>query len=676
MRDFLTGMFALLLMGSLFACSDDNDDEVSINTPSAEEFNINDGGTGVTFDQEAVIVGVNGDDASDIGISLMYLLTDIQSKVTENTKLLIVPELSSKYETAIKTVYNNGGVVGVTNPSQSQISEWFEAVDLGEGFIPKNVDDALMFSFGKGFHCCVVYGPDNKAVAVDSLAASKMIDKDSEDFIFKPLLEKEEQVVAEDVSNRTSSDGSDVWTDYETSKYPEVYSYLSSWVRSVNKSFEEKDVVTEEEADAVKRLFAQTRGEKAANDVSTLFAKYPYSIVLSFDANEEIREVLWSDADRIKGHGAVSIDLNIYQIHCYDEAPGAGDYYLVSMSAGLQSEDMYRGKWVNKHGGVWTRLCGYYAKSFAVDCIPWNYSTDAPYTNEDVETIGSTSPETTVGQTVYTTSSSFSLNIGGSVSAGKNLKDDGGKFLNGGVTVSGGWSWTDSKSREISDTDISNTSGFYAINGIARPISKVGWKMTFNNLPYFQWSQSCGINEGNSQTYRSTNYLDANWIWHAKNVKDNVRSQILCIKVRTQATYGTLSFFTTKSDLKEKTFNKFGAFEHVFFLEPISHDRCGTLTIENDFEDDTAITSIQVYKYESSFYVTPKLVWSTSNTVIPGKSVTTSALKTADTYVIYFTTNTGKKYKYSKKSTGKTIELGAENYVYSSTDFEDVTPNE
>ena len=672
MKDFLTRMFALLLIGSLFACSSDN--EVSVSTPSAEEFNINNNGTGVTFDQEAVIVGVNGNNASDIGISLMYLLSNIQPKVTENTKLLIVPELSSKYESAIKTVYENGGIVGVTNPSQSQISKWFKEVDWENGFIPNNVDDALMFSFGKGFHCCVVYGPNSKEVVVDSAAAAKMPDKDSKDFIFKPLLEEQESVAAEDVSNRDSSDGADVWTDYESSKYPEVYTYLSSWVSSVNKSFEEKDVITEEEKTQIQKFLAKTRGGKASNDVSMLFAKYPYSIVLSFDANEEIREVLWSDADRIKGHGAVSIDLNIYQIHCYDEAPGAGDYYLVNMSAGLQSENMYRGKWVNKHGGVWTRLCGYYAKSFAVDCIPWNYSTDAPYTNDDVETIGSTSPETTVGQTVYTTSSSFSLNIGGSVAGGKNLKDDGGgSFFNGGVTISGGWSWTDNKSREISDTDISNTSGFYTINGIAQPVSKVGWKMTFNNLPYFQWSQSCGINEGNSQTYRSTNYLDADWIWHAKYAKDNSNASPICIKVRTQASYGTLSFFTTKADLKEKTFNKFGAFEHVFFLKPFSRDRCGTLTIENDFEDGTAITSIQVYSIVDD--LDPyKLAWSTTNTIIPGKSVTTTALKTANPYMIFFTTNTGKRYQYSK-STGKKVELGSDNFVYSNIDFKDVTRN-
>ena len=199
--------------------------------------------------------------------------------------------------------------------------------------------------------------------------------------------------------------------------------------------------------------------------------------------------------------------------------------------------------------------------------------------------------------------------------------------------------------------------------------------MRFNNLPYFQWSQSCGINEGSSQTYRSTNYLDASWIWHAKNVKDNSKTGTIGIKVRTQASYGTLSFFTTKADLDEKTFNKFGNFEHVFFMKSFSHERCGTLDIENDFEDGTAITSVEIYKIVSE--LNPhKLVWSSQNTIVPGKSITSAALNTADTYMIFFKTNTGKTYKYSKKSTGKTIELGSNNIVYSSIDFEEINKNQ
>ena len=684
-KDFLTKLLALLIIGGMFACSDDENDNTSVNTPTAEEFNLNDEGTGVTFDQEAVILGVSGNDATDMGVSLMYLLSNIKQEVTDNTKLLIVPELSSKYEDAITKVYENGGVVAVTNPSESQILKWFEDVDWKDGFMPGHVDDALMFSFGQGFHCCVVYGPDNEDIAVDSTDVANMPDKDSEGFIFKPLLEAQAPVTVKSTGVDASSAGEDVWTDFESSKYPAVYSYLSSWMNTVNKSFEEKDVVDEDETEKVKKLFAQkvTRadGDKADNDVSLLFSKYTYSVVLPFHAHAQQYEVLWSDPDYITGDGSVSLNFNIYQIHVYDEAPGCGDYYLVNMSAALESDRMYKGKWVNMHGGVWVRLCGYYAMAFAVDCIPWNIYANAPFTNDDVELVGAPSPETTQGETVYTTQSSFSLNISGSVSAGKNFVTGAnrglgqGRFLSGNLSVAAGWSWTDSKSRNVSDTDISNTSGAYVVNGQPQPIARAGWKMVFNNYPKFEfWGNDCGYNEGNSQTYRSTNYLDASWIWRAKYAKDFSTSSPIAIKVRTQPTYGSMVFWGTEEDLEYHTYNHFGAFDYTFYLSSFSRDRCSTVNIENDFEDGTSITSIEINRVNKSTDPknTPwhKLVWSTEKTIKPGNSVTSAALSTADTYHIYINTNDGHRYMYSKgDSDEKTLEEGTDNTVYSSLDF-------
>lgn len=666
---FLAKMFAILLGCGLVACSDDDNKENAANNPTPDDFNINSAETGVTFDQEAVIRGVSGDNASEMLVSLIYMFNNVKANVTDSTKLLIVPELSSKYEKDITTVYENGGIIGVTNPSQAQISTWFEKVGWDNGFMPSEVDDALMFSFGNGFHCCVVYDPDNDDVAVDSADVANMLDKDSEGFIFKSLLEAQAAVVAEDVANDDGTNRKDTWTDYDSSMYPDVYTYLSAWVETVNKSLSERNVAKAEDTTRVEQFLAQveTRANSGTsnNDVSQLFSKYNYSVVLPFSANEEIRHVALSDPDRIQGEGAVSLNLNIYQIHCYEGAPGAGDYYLINLSAGLASDKMYRGKWVNTHGGVHTRLCGYFAKSFTVDCIPWNKNTNAPYYSDEVETIGAPSPETTVGETVYTTGSSVSLNTTLSLSLGYNLDKDKG-YGNGGGTVSAGWSWTDKKSRTISDTDISNLSGYYVINGQPQPICRVGWKMQFNNLPYFQWSQTCGINEGSSQTYRSTNYLESSWVWYKKNVSDGSTENPISVKIRTQSNYGTLSFFTTKADLKEISFNKFGNFDYVFDLKPFSRDKCGVLNIENDFEDGTTITAVRIYYLKNG--TLGDLAWSTKNNIVPGKSVSSAALKISEPYMIYLDTNTGKRYIYRKEK-GKNIEFGLDNTVYSSIDF-------
>ncbi len=681
-KGFLTKVLMCLLVGSMFACSDDDKDNVDANSPTPDEFNLSTGETGITFDQEAVILGVGGNGASEMRVSFMYLLTNMKQQVTDNTKLLIVPELSKEYEEAIKTVYENGGIVGVTNPSQTQITKWFEEVDWDNGFMPGNVDDALMFSFGQGFHCCVVYGPDNKDIFVDAADAAKMPDKDSEGFIFKPLLEAQEPEVKDEVSSTDGkSDGTDVVVDLDNSKYPDVYTYLSAWVNEVNKSFSEKDVDDEEETAKVKQFISQklTRansdGGKSSDDVSAMFSKYPYSTVLPFSASKYIRQVLWSDPDSIRGEGTVSLNLNIYQIHCYDESSSAGDYYLINMSAALASDKMYRGKWVNTHGGVWNRLCGLYAKSFTVDCLPWNSATDEPYYSDDVATLNSPSPETSVGQTEYITSSSFSLGLDFSVSAGKNFKKDkdnqpvGGNFLTAGVTISGGWSWTDSKKRQISDTDIGNISGYYVINGQPQSISRVGWKMIFNNLPQFQYSQSRGFNEGNSQTYRSTNYLDASWIWYARNARDYSTESPISIKIRTQASYGAMSWLSTKADLIDLTFNDIACLEYTFKLMPFSRDKCATIDLQNDFTDGTVITSVSVYKLGGK---EDEKVWSTNSNLEPGKTVTTCALKITDKYKVKFTTSAGKEYQYDTYDTMEP-QFGQANTIYSSADFKVVT---
>ena len=690
-KRILTKLFALLLIGGMFACSDDDNANTNADNPSPEEFNITSGYTGVTFDQEAVILGVRGKDASDMRVSLMYLLSNMKQQVTDNTKLLIVPELSSEYEKAIKTVYENGGVIGVTNPSQAQISKWFETVDWNEGFMPDNVDDALMFSFGKGFHCCVVYGPNNKDIFVDSADVANMPDKDSEGFIFKPMLEAQEnegEVTYDGEASSGTADGTDEVVDLDNSKYPDVYTYLSAWIDNVNKSFSEKDVVDEEETAMVKQFISQkiTRangdGGTSQNDVSVMFSKYPYSTVLPFSASKFIRQVIWSDPDSIRGEGTVSLNLNIYQIHCYDESSSPGDYYLINMSAALASDKMYRGKWVNKHGWIWDRLCGLYAKSFTVDCLPWNSVKDEPYYSDEVATIGTPSPETTVGQTKYTTGSSFGLGLGFSVSAGKNNKKNeqnqpiGGNFLSAGVTVSGGWTWTDSKSRQISDTDISNLSGYYVINGKPQSISRVGWKMTFNNLPKFQYSQYRGFNEGNSQTYRSTNYLDASWIWYAKNPRDYSTESPISIKVRTQASYGALSWYTSKADLIDLTFNDIACLEYTFKLMPFSRDKCASIELQNDFTDGTIITSVDVFRFvdkeKEKIEADSVKVWSTASNLEPGKSVTTSAFTITDKYMIYFTTSNGKKYKYDSYDFMQ-LQFGLPNTVYSSADFKETS---
>ena len=655
-KNFLTKLFAILFIFGMCACSDDNDGVVSV--PSSADFNINRADPGVTFKQEAVIMGVNGNDAKNVAISLCYLLPNMTQTVTENTKLLIVPELSKEYEKEITTVYENGGVVAVTDPSQEQLTKWFDAYDWESGIVPGNVDNALMFSFSKGFHCCLVYGPDDNSVLVDSTSTSSTSDQEST------------------TTGTKSDDGVEyIWIDFQNPKYPEVYNYLSSWIDVVNKDFE-KIGITEDEANSVKQQFLQkTRSgdsdDENMKDVSEVFARYPYSIIAPFTANSLVRWLAGgSDPDIIKGTGAVTVSFNIYQIHCYEDQPGAGDYYLINMTAGLASADMYKGKWWNQHSGTYVRICGLYAKEFAITCSPYHQTNSStgfriPYSTDEVELLETPKPLTTVGKTQYDDSFTFGIDASLSVSGGVNVMM--APYFEIKPSISFGWKWSEKTVRSISDTDIRNISGATSINGTT--VSAVGWRMLFNNLPEFQWSQDYGFNEGNSLTYRSTNYLHANWVWHHKGVKDNSTQDPIAIRVRTMATYGAMSFISTEADLQQKLFN-YGCIDHIINLKPFSRDRCGTITLENNFTDNTAITEIQIYK-KNSDGSDGDLVWSTDNTLKTGKKVTTSALRVADKYQIYFDTNKGKRYKYSTYSALE-IEIGMDNNIYSNINFTEV----
>lgn len=673
-KNLLSKLFVVLFGCSLCACSDD-DDNITDKTPTAAEFNINRAVYNTTFDQEAVILGVNGDDAKNVAISLIYLLPNFNIEVTDSTKLLIVPELSKEYEKEISKVYNNGGIVAVTAPTQDQLTRWFDAYHWDSGIVPGNVDDALLFSFSKGYHCCLVYGPDSKNVIVDSEAIENMPDKDSEDFIYKDF-STEGAAIDSTAHSETGSDDADnvIWIDFQNPKYPEVYTYLSSWLDVVNNDINKVGLTKNESEEVKEQLLSLTRAngndDSEALDVSEIFARYPYSIVAPFTARGVVRWLAGdSDPDIIKGTGAVTVSFNVYQIHCYEDQPSGGDYYLVNMTAGLASADMYKGKWWNQHGGSYVRICGFYAKSFEVECTPYHSTNSGwliPYSSSEVEVLETPKPLTTVGKTQYEDSFTFGVTASISVSGGSSVVLT--PYFQVDPKLSFGWQWSEQSVRTISDTDISNISGGSIVNGTT--VSKVGWKMTFNNLPEYDWGEDYGFDEGTSLTYRSTNYLHANWVWYQKDVKDDSNQDPIAIHVQVKPTFGALSFITTDVSLHENLFN-FGCVDQYINLKPFSRDRCGVINLKNDFTDNTAITDIQIYRANSDA-TDGDLAWSTENTLKAGKTVTTPALKVADRYNIYFSTNTGKRYKYTTYPSLE-IEIGMENTINSNINFTEVT---
>lgn len=653
--------FMSMLALSFHACSD-NEQFDTPSTPAMEENHIHSADTGVKFTSEAVIIGVSGNQAGEITTALNQLLTNVSSTVTDKTQLLIVPNLSDRYKKDIDTVYNNGGIIAVTNPNDAELDEWFKANNWENKMLSNGTKGAIMFSFAKNYHCCITTSPDNAGIIFD----------DQQDTANTP-----NNVADMPDKKNTDAENTEKIVDYKDHSHGEMYTYLSSWVQTMNRDIQERNKLSQRDHNVLTAFRNQmTRsGEDQTKDVSKIFNRISYTTNKPFYGSLFVRKLGGnSDPDYIDGSGCASITLDIYQIHCYEgkNPSNAGDYYLINMTGFLASEKMYRGKWKNWHGGVQLRICGMYAKRFKTEFIPWNAATNKPYSDKEVILRGKPTPESTNGKTSYTTGSSFTLDTELSVS-GSLGKKDGKSSMGVGAEakIGAGWTWSESETRSISDMDIVNT---YTVDQTYDGIqtSKVGYDLVFNNLPrYHFWGYDCGIDEGNAQMFRSTAWISGSWVWQKKNVADDSEEAPISIKIRTSAIYGAISFWGTSADLEERTTDEFGRINETINLKPFCRQRCGAIVFKNNFKDETtgAIKSIEVYEIGQNGETK---VWEDKGTLMPGNSTTTCALPIVKKYMIYFTTIKNKKYKYTTYPQ-KEIKQEIGNNIYATVDFSPVT---
>lgn len=643
MYKFISKLFVLSLFTictfSFISC---NDDDNKLPPPPSEnsETNLQDANTGITFNGNAVILGISGKYSADIVSSLNILIPNQSGNVDENTDLLIIPELSDAFKNEIETVYRNGGIIAITNPSSVNISQWQSNHNWASINMIEDADNAIIYSFNNMTHHCIVSEPNHDSFTVDRNDVLSMSDKNDEDFFFKNLLEPEEEVKEDE----GIIGGEEFETSYKDDEYNNMYTYLSHWVSMMN---DDKN-----KAEEINTVLSRSG---ITDNVANIFRTHPYGTSYPFSAEHIVVRKCGGNSkpDRIiPSNGSINASFDIYQIHCYENQPGKGDYYLVSMTASVASKDMYKGRWWHKHGLVCVRLCGFFAKSFEVECTPVDASNEALSTETVYFTAnGYPSPSTTIGCTNYTRSVSESFNMGASGSGGY---ANNSPKLEGEISFSAGCTWSESESRPISDTDIENFSTGNVVRYILR----------YNNLPYFKWTEYRGFYEGNSRTYRSTSELRAYWIWYVPNAKDDSNEAPLNIRFRAKANYGALSFYTSDLDLKEKGYT--ANYEKTFKLDGFTRDRCGGIVINNNFKKAT-IKNIQIYNINDS--ERKNLLWESKETIIPGKEKKTPAFKIKDKYMIYLTTTDNKEYVYSTYSDGLSLELGEYINVYSATDF-------
>lgn len=389
--------------------------------------------------------------------------------------------------------------------------------------------------------------------------------------------------------------------DQYESKADAYFLFLESWLKRLNEIY------------VVPQPFHQDNND--IPDLEALSNTYKDQVVYSYTTDHQFRKLAFSDPDKLSGSGCMSMDFSVYMAHVYEGEPGAGDYYAIRVTANMANGDMYHGRDWNKHGGTYVRYCGYYATEgiFEIKMVDSNNS------DYSVSFADSPSPTTTIGQTTYQDSQSFSLQASQSVTGNVNSK---GKGIQAEVGVTEGWEWSHSQSREVPDMDIrSLTSG-----------SVVKWGLNFNNLPQYNYSCYRGFEvQDGSHAYSSSVELRGSWLWYDKTGKDDTYKDPLKLCVNMEGKYEIMSWISSKADLNTDKLS-FKSGNKYLELPLINTNTAGKIVLVNDFGDGRAIRDIQIKDADDG-----KVYRTISSTLTDGKELVLGTYTPLLNYTVSFT---------------------------------------
>ena len=113
-------------------------------------------------------------------------------------------------------------------------------------------------------------------------------------------------------------------------------------------------------------------------NLAEICSEIPDHVSSIYTANHDVRELLWSDPDNIKGEGSWNIQLS-YKPFLVTGGEAPGLYYAVKACVNIDNSKMYKGRWWNKHGGTYVRLTGYYLNNFVATFMPTAKLADTEY---------------------------------------------------------------------------------------------------------------------------------------------------------------------------------------------------------------------------------------------------------------------------------------------------------
>ena len=325
----------------------------------------------------------------------------------------------------------------------------------------------------------------------------------------------------------------------------------------------------------------------APDDVRQLFSYQTIDYTYNLYLNKQEAKVALSSPDMIERSGQISIKYTIYPLYAFQNQASSGDYYIVNMRVTAHNDQMYQGNWTQKHGGVHSRLCGFYMEDLK--------STTEIVTNGQSAAFaayGTPQPTTTVGSTAYTSGVSWSL--GASVSGTVGTETFVSATINAGVTFS------NSQSRSISDVDVLNTwSG-----------SNVNYQYRFNNLPSYLASIKISdppyISVNNAEFYQD-------WIWYIPSTTDG-STERFSLRHTIAPQFGSCHFFSTGADFSRHSWTDAvgGSSTFTVALTPPNRVPTGQLDIIQNSGAGVYMTDIRIWKSTSNVKGAPDYVESRS----------------------------------------------------------------
>ena len=263
---------------------------------------------------------------------------------------------------------------------------------------------------------------------------------------------------------------------------------MSSFMEWIN------DITNEKPVDSDIPIYSEFNG-KLSDFITN--SKYTQRVEISFPVgadNYPLCKIASSKPDRITRHSTVDVVITITPFYSYEEnGKDAGDYYFVTMSVISKNGGLFQ-TYKKKHGAIWT-----YAHAFYSENINWT----ANISNLNNYTAGflpnsNPSPGATQGSSSYTSSMSTTLNITGQGGA------MGGK-PSGTLTIGGSFSWSNSKTTQMSDMMI----------GLKTTDPKVEYDYLCVNF-----AQNDNVNKAVPLIARGDQECLSSWCWHVKGLKD------------------------------------------------------------------------------------------------------------------------------------------------------------